>query len=80
MAKFKHVVIPSGSFILKDKPGEAIPGLDLSKYIRNILAECGIECLNCLDNPCVTASKIGTIVDLQREIESLKARIVALGG
>ena len=75
---FKDVVILPGHYYLRDT-GEKVPGLDLSRYIRDILFQCNIDCYNCNDNPCGEQSKLSTITELQAEIEALKARLIAAG-
>lgn len=75
--KFKDIVLASGTYFKREK-GEKIPGLDLGRFVRDILNQCGYICYSC-DDSCAPVDKLTKIGELEAEIESLKNRLLAAG-
>lgn len=55
MSKFKNVTLASGVYHITPK-GEAYPGLDLGRFVRDIMRQCGYDCTYCSETNCFTAT------------------------
>lgn len=78
MKKFKDIVLKSGTFTLADE-GDKVYGPSLSRLIRDVLRECGYECISCRDNYCPPDKNVlSPMFLMEKRIKELEDRIKQL--
>lgn len=73
--QIKTAVIPDGFWRWVYK-GQKVVGLDLGKFVRDVMRSCGYPCINCLEADCTEKDILNP--NIRELIETLEARIVAL--
>ena len=77
MKKFKNIVLFPGHYCPVE-PGQKSQGLDMGRFVRDILRQCGYDCVNCNEPDCFPKNPYSPILALENKIKKLEARLAAL--
>lgn len=77
MAKFKDITILPGFYTTRE-PGQKSRGLDLARFVRDVMDKCGYPCYHCSDTPCMEKNVLSPIFILEKKVAELEAKIAQL--
>ena len=75
---FKNLVLKPGFYTLTS-PGEKCKGFDMSKFVRDVMNQCGYICYSCDPNEaCYDKNVFSPMFAMEKKIKELEERLAEL--